>query len=605
MTVDLNTYEITLLKDNTKILSFIDNKVSNLHFTRVANSHVYHYINKELIIIENKKTKFITKTAKHKKISNKIITLDIETINDAGFLTPYTICMFDGINKYSFYLTDYISSNEMIKACLLKLLVNKYNNHIVYVHNLSLFDSIFLLSPLSELLNSYKDIKIIKRDEKIIILQYNKDKTSIQFRDSMLLLPVSLKKLSNTFNSENEQKDIFPYDFVKDNIDLNYTGDIPKFQYFNNITEMQYKDYALKFSLNNNSLWSLKDEAIKYCIKDCTSLFNVIVNFNKLIFNKFSVNIHKYPTLSSLALGIYRSSFLSKDFNIPIIKGNMFKDIKSGYTGGATDVYIPFAHNVKVYDIVSLYPSEMSYQYMPVGQCRKFTGDIRQIDSKAFGFFNVEIIAPSEIKHPIIQTRVKTSNGLRTVSPVGTWNDIIFSEEMYNAEKYGYKFKVLGGYLYDKKVIFKDFVESLYQIKSSVHKSDPMYLISKLLQNSLSGRWALNYDLPEYFIMEKRELIDLHLQNFNSKLGNIVELNDNRCLVPVFDLDLDQKVDLDDSFNKPISIAISAAISSYGRIFMSQLKNRDDFTLLYTDTDSAFVIGDLPKDLVGNKLGHF
>jgi len=57
---------------------------------------------------------------------------------------------------------------------------------------------------------------------------------------------------------------------------------------------------------------------------------------------------------------------------------------------------------------------------MPVGTPTYFEGDIRKIDSKAFGFFYCEIIAPDNIDHPIIQTHVKTTNGIRTISPIGT-----------------------------------------------------------------------------------------------------------------------------------------------------------------------------------------
>jgi hypothetical protein len=57
---------------------------------------------------------------------------------------------------------------------------------------------------------------------------------------------------------------------------------------------------------------------------------------------------------------------------------------------------------------------------MPVGTPTYFEGDIRKIDSDAFGFFYCEIIAPDNIDHPIIQTHVKTSGGIRTIAPIGT-----------------------------------------------------------------------------------------------------------------------------------------------------------------------------------------
>src|ERR1700721_3397372 len=68
---------------------------------------------------------------------------------------------------------------------------------------------------------------------------------------------------------------------------------------------------------------------------------------------------------------------------------------------------------------------------------------------------------------------------------------MIFSEEMYNAMKYGYKFKILSGYSFYRANIFKEYIEDLYKIKVSHSKNDPMYIIAKLLMNSLYGRFAM------------------------------------------------------------------------------------------------------------------
>jgi DNA polymerase type B, organellar and viral len=124
-------------------------------------------------------------------------------------------------------------------------------------------------------------------------------------------------------------------------------------------------------------------------------------------------------TLSSLALGIYRCNYLGNS-KIPIISGKTFTDLKNSYTGGSTEMFIPFGTNVYGYDVNSLYPTVMKNQYMPIGNITFFEGDIREVDKKAFGFFEVEITAPDNIKHPILQTKVDTGNGLRTISPLGT-----------------------------------------------------------------------------------------------------------------------------------------------------------------------------------------
>jgi DNA polymerase type B, organellar and viral len=86
----------------------------------------------------------------------------------------------------------------------------------------------FLLIIISEL--TILPIKPIIRDGRIIELkfafEFNKTKLSLFFRDSYLLLPISLSKLAINFNIEN--KGFFPYSFVNDsNISLDYRGTVP------------------------------------------------------------------------------------------------------------------------------------------------------------------------------------------------------------------------------------------------------------------------------------------------------------------------------------------------------------------------------------------
>jgi hypothetical protein len=130
-------------------------------------------------------------------------------------------------------------------------------------------------------------------------------------------------------------------------------------------------------------------------------------------------NVHHYPTLPSLAFAIFRSNFM-EDNLIPQLSGKIAKDIRSGYTGGAVDMYIPEGEVVYAYDVNSLYPFVMKEYPMPTGKPVYFEGDIRATVPNAFGFFYCKIIAPDDIKHPILQTHVKTTNGIRTISPIGT-----------------------------------------------------------------------------------------------------------------------------------------------------------------------------------------
>lgn len=131
-------------------------------------------------------------------------------------------------------------------------------------------------------------------------------KYKISFRDSYLMLPTSLAKLAKQFKVVN--KGIFPYDFANFN-KLDYIGKVPDFKYFNKITIEQYNNYLNIFK---NKEWNFKNETINYCNQDCISLYQVIIKFNELIFNKYSINIHNYPTLPSLTFAIYRLSLFKR-----------------------------------------------------------------------------------------------------------------------------------------------------------------------------------------------------------------------------------------------------------------------------------------------------
>jgi hypothetical protein len=59
-----------------------------------------------------------------------------------------------------------------------------------------------------------------------------------------------------------------------------------------------------------------------------------------LIFDLFGRNVHHYPTLPSLAFGIFRSKFMIEN-TIPQLSGRIANDIRTSYTGGSCDMYIP------------------------------------------------------------------------------------------------------------------------------------------------------------------------------------------------------------------------------------------------------------------------
>ena len=71
------------------------------------------------------------------------------------------------------------------------------------------------------------------------------------------------------------------------------------------------------------------------------------------------------------------------------------------------------------------------------------------------------------------------------VYPQGESTGWYYSEELKIALKYDYSFEILGGYIFDSADIFSYYINELYSNKENSDKNNAMYLIAKILMNSL------------------------------------------------------------------------------------------------------------------------
>jgi len=592
-------------------------------FIRFIGKSTIHYENGEKVLYKiEKKTSGITKKVlpKNIKLSNKFITMDLETILINNIHIPYLLCWYDGVKTYSYFIKNLspklsqLEDNilDMVTRAMRDINKKKYKNYKIYLHNFAKFDGYFLLKYLSQIGMTSPTI----HKGRIISCKFTlKDsKYEVTFMDSLLILPSSLKKLCNSFSVETI-KSIFPFKLY----DINYQGIVPDYNLFDKISLIEYDSYKEQFKDKN---WIFKDEAIKYCEIDCISLYQILNKFNQLIFNHFKINMIKYPTLSSLAFGIFRTHFLIKkeDVNkdkkgnpitthskIHMLSGTISKDIRNGYTGGSVDMFIPFnKKGVKIYgyDVNSLYPFVMENKPYPIGRPTFFKGDITKIESNPFGFFYCKIIAPDNLLHPILQIHHKTKDGIRTISPLGTWEGMYFSEELYNAEKYGYKFEILWGYTFEKGYIFKDYIDNLYNLRLQYSKDNPMNLICKLLLNSLYGRFGMDDSFIFSQIISKKDYPNFEKQKgFKESIQDLIDLGDN-YLVQLKNPQVGIKTDLDNGFETHnVNIAIAAAVTAYARVHMSQFKNNPILpNLYYSDTDSCYFDGPLPNHFISSTI---
>jgi len=127
-------------------------------------------------------------------------------------------------------------------------------------------------------------------------------KVKLKFKDSLMLLPLSLIKLIKTFNIDTNKLS-FPYLFIRKKEDLNYTGNIPKFEFFSDINKDEYNQLSSNFS--KKQPWVFKTENSKYLYNDVKSLYEIIDIFSKEIYERERINITRIISISGLALKIY------------------------------------------------------------------------------------------------------------------------------------------------------------------------------------------------------------------------------------------------------------------------------------------------------------
>ena len=278
-------------------------------FKREIGKSTIYFLDGE--IVNRKQTlnrKFFRNLSPDKNLSKNFITMDIETIKHDCKQLPYLICAYNGstsISSYGEMINGLVNQKALFNSFINQLFTffTKKSNKslIVYAHNLSGFDGIFLMKHLL----SFGKVEPLLHNGKIISIKVKLNvvgymNKTIIFKDSMLLLPLGLRKLCAAFNIT-MPKGYFPFKLT----DIFYKGLFPKFEYWTGISMSEYETLLNKYT---GGTWSFKDESIKYCQLDCIALHQVLIKFTTLIFSHFNIDAHKTLTLPSLAMKIYKAN---------------------------------------------------------------------------------------------------------------------------------------------------------------------------------------------------------------------------------------------------------------------------------------------------------
>ena len=365
-------------------------------------------------------------------------------------------------------------------------------------------------------------MNIIKTNSRIIQIKVSKGNNSWYFNDSFALLPSSLYKLTHGFNVKHKKKDI-NYEEMKDS-----------------------------------------EETREYLRHDTVGLYEVLEMFESMV-AKFGVGLEM--TSARQALNMYKT-FMK--YPLPNYEDKE-EFIRRGYYGGRCEIFKMREQDLNYYDINSLYPFCMRNFEMPVGIPMIVHGNPLK---EGISFCEAIVNIPESISVPPLPFRMKLKSGSKLVFPVGKIKGVWDRLELENAERMGCTVKHIKSLCFSGDMIFKDYVDRWYKIKNESQKDSSMYYISKLMLNSLYGKFG-----------QKRE-------------SKKMIMNPKQC-VGLYPLYEDYEIYEKDCYSHATHIlpAISAHVTAIARLELYKWIEKAGFGVVYCDTDSIVTQNKLPTSI--------
>lgn len=306
----------------------------------------------------------------------------------------------------------------------------------------------------------------------------------------------------------------------------------------------------------------------------------------------------KAMTSGSDSLKGYKDVISTKTFEklFPILSLEDNEEIRWCYRGGFTWLNERYANKDIgggiVFDVNSLYPSQMYYQPLPFGKPIKFNG--KYVEDEDYPLYTQHIRCEFILKEgyiPTIQLKnqglmfkqneyLKSSKG-ETVDLYLTNIDLKLIKEHYDL----YDVEYVGGWKFRSKVgMFKEFIDKWMLVKAT--NKGAIRLLAKLMLNSLYGKFATN-------------------PKVTGKVPYLKEDGSNGFTLPK-----DENGNVVDEFKDPVYTPIGVFVTSYARNLTIRTAQKCYDRIIYCDTDSIHLEGtEIPeviKDVIDdNKLGYW
>lgn len=295
-------------------------------------------------------------------------------------------------------------------------------------------------------------------------------------------------------------------------------------------------------------------------------------------------------TNGSDSLSGFKTSISNKVYDkyFPVYSLEMNENIRLFYRGGFTWCNEKYQGKEVgeglVYDVNSLYPSQMYFRDLPYGDAIFFDGEYTQ--DERYPLYMQHLKCSFEIKEnriPTIQLKrniffkqneyLRSSDG-EIVDLYVTNVDLQLIKDHYDL----YDVEYMGGWKFKKRVgFFKEFIDKWMYVKNN--NTGAKKLLAKLMLNSLYGKFATN-------------------PNVTGKIPYIKEDGSNGFMIG------------DEEYRKPVYTPMGVFITSWARYTTITTAQKVYDRILYCDTDSIHILGtevpEVIKDVIDDKkLGYW
>ena len=325
------------------------------------------------------------------------------------------------------------------------------------------------------------------------------------------------------------------------------------------------------------SCYDSQDTWNTYCRRDVSVIRDAFLAFREFVDAHSLGNFQS--TLASQAFTAYRHRYLDNEI---LISGDEDSNRveREGYYGGRVECFQLGKVDGPLYclDVNSLYPSIMAAELFPtrLWRARNRPEWARTLEYRD----GSSLVAQCQLEtdEPVYATR----RDHRLVFPVGRFRSVLSTPEFDYALERGHILKVERLQVYDQDSIFRDYVETLYELRQAYQRegNETFQYMCKILLNSLYGKFGQNGQkwqdagvaMEPFTGIMWEEIPDTgEIRKLRYRLGRLQEMK--------------REGEAENSFP-----AIAAHVTAYGRMklwSLIQQAGRDN--VFYMDTDSLIV----------------